>query len=113
MRRRRLSTRFFISMGLVSLLLSAMLLGLYGGVVPDTWAAMRLGRIALAESIAASTSTLVAQSEATQAEAIRKLRDGGFKMIDHEPRTWRNSRYAFLHPGFLNGVLVEVIDEKP
>ena len=43
--------------------------------------------------------------------AISILKENGFEMIDQEPRTWQNSRYAFLNPGFMNGVLVEVIDE--
>ncbi len=43
--------------------------------------------------------------------AIKILQENGFEMIDQEPRLWRNSRYAFLNPKFMNGVLVEVIDE--
>ncbi len=43
--------------------------------------------------------------------AIKILQENGFEMIDKEPRIWRNSRYAFLNPKFMNGVLVEVIDE--
>jgi methylmalonyl-CoA/ethylmalonyl-CoA epimerase len=43
-------------------------------------------------------------------DAMKKLREAGFEMIDREPRRWGNSRYAFLNPGFMNGVLVEVID---
>lgn len=46
-------------------------------------------------------------------EAMKKLKDAGFRMIDQEPRVWGKSSYAFLNPGFMNGVLVEVIDEKP
>ena len=46
-------------------------------------------------------------------EAIKKLRDAGFEMLDREPRRWERSRYAFLNPAFMNGVLVEVIDEAP
>ncbi|MDF1552023.1 MAG: hypothetical protein P1P84_03120 [Deferrisomatales bacterium] len=34
----------------------------------------------------------------------------GVEKIDHEPRIWENSRYVFLNPAFLNGVMVEVID---
>lgn len=45
------------------------------------------------------------------AAAMRALREAGFRMLDREPRTWEKSRYAFLHPAFMNGVLVEVIDE--
>ena len=44
------------------------------------------------------------------ASAIETLRDNHYAMIDQEPRFWNNSRYAFLKPGPMNGVLVEVID---
>jgi methylmalonyl-CoA/ethylmalonyl-CoA epimerase len=43
-------------------------------------------------------------------EAMRVLKQNGFQLIDHEPRIWRQSRYAFLSPQFMNGVLVEIID---
>lgn len=42
--------------------------------------------------------------------ALEKLKAAGFKMIDKEPRRWMSSSYAFIHPSFMNGVLVEVID---
>jgi len=58
----RPSTRFLVTLGLTSLLASVLLLGLYGGLVPDRLEAERSGRAALAESIAASTSALVQQS---------------------------------------------------
>lgn len=45
--------------------------------------------------------------------AMETLRKTGFELIDREPREWRNSRYAFLNPKFMNGVLVEVIDGNP
>jgi methylmalonyl-CoA/ethylmalonyl-CoA epimerase len=43
-------------------------------------------------------------------EAMRILAENGFQLIDQEPRIWRQSRYAFLSPKFMNGVLVEIID---
>jgi len=42
--------------------------------------------------------------------AMKKLRAEGFELIDREPRSWGKSRYVFLNPRFMNGVLVEVID---
>ena len=42
--------------------------------------------------------------------AMKVLRDQGYRLIDETPRTWRRSHYAFVHPGFMNGVLVEIID---
>lgn len=43
-------------------------------------------------------------------KAMATLQAAGFQMIDRKPRAWENSRYAFLNPAFMNGVLVEVID---
>ncbi len=42
--------------------------------------------------------------------AIKTLLENGYTMIDRTPRVWRQSRYAFVHPSFMNGVLVELID---
>jgi len=42
--------------------------------------------------------------------ALEELNAAGFKMIDEVPRRWRDSRYVFIHPGYMNGVLVEIID---
>lgn len=44
------------------------------------------------------------------AEAMKTLREAGFQLLDKTPRVWEKSRYAFLNPAFMNGVLVEVID---
>jgi len=44
-------------------------------------------------------------------KGIRTLREKGFKMIDQKPRTWEKSKYAFLKPSHMNGVLVEIIDD--
>jgi len=46
-------------------------------------------------------------------EAMQRLRAAGFEVLDREPRVWEKSRYAFLNPVFMNGVLVEIIDEAP
>jgi len=42
--------------------------------------------------------------------AIETLTANGFDMIDQKPRVWKRCKYAFLKPGPMNGVLVEVID---
>lgn len=42
--------------------------------------------------------------------AIKTLIENGYAMIDETPRVWRQSRYAFVNPAFMNGVLVELID---
>ena len=67
---RRLNARFFVSMGLVSLLASVMLLAMYLDYIPDPHAIVRKGRAALAETIAASTSILISQSDVKSAEAV-------------------------------------------
>ena len=46
------------------------------------------------------------------AAALETLQRNGFEMIDQEPRTWRQSSYAFINPKFMNGVLVEIIDSQ-
>jgi len=57
-------------MGLVSLMSSVLLLAIYLEVVPDRVSAIRLGRAALAESLAASTSALATQSDAARIKAM-------------------------------------------
>lgn len=42
--------------------------------------------------------------------AIETLKKNNYEMIDRKPRIWNESKYAFLKPGPMNGVLVEVID---
>ncbi len=44
------------------------------------------------------------------AVALERLKEAGFQMIDQAPRSWNNSLYAFIHPAYMNGVLVEIID---
>ena len=66
---RRPSARFFVAFGLASLLASVMLMAMYLDI-PDPNNTIRLGRAALAESIAASTSTLVNQSDAARIQAM-------------------------------------------
>lgn len=44
--------------------------------------------------------------------AMAVLKQNGFEMIDREPRSFYQSKYAFLNPRFMNGVLVEIIDAQ-
>ncbi len=62
--RKRPSTRFFVALGLSSLLASVMLLAMYTGVLPDEHHTIRTGRAALAESVAASTTSIVGDRDA-------------------------------------------------
>ena len=60
---KRFSSRFHLAVGLASLLLSIVLLGIYLGLVPDREHALRTGRIALAETIAVACSALLERDE--------------------------------------------------
>ncbi|MEJ2718913.1 MAG: VOC family protein [Deltaproteobacteria bacterium] len=44
--------------------------------------------------------------------AMQALKEQGYEFLDKEPRIWLKSRYVFMNPGFMNGVLVEIIDEQ-
>jgi PAS domain S-box-containing protein len=66
---KRPSTRFFVSLGLASLISSVLLLAFYLNIVPDRIGAIRIGRAALAEAIAASTSTFASQTDAPRIQA--------------------------------------------
>ncbi len=54
-----LSTRFHLALGLSSLVASVLLVSLYYGLVPDRDAALRSGRMALAEAVAISATELL------------------------------------------------------
>jgi len=41
---------------------------------------------------------------------MKSLIKNNFELIDKEPRVWESSKYAFLKPSSMNGVLVEIID---
>jgi PAS domain S-box-containing protein len=67
---KRPSTRFFISLGLASMLASVLLLAMYSNFIPDRVGAIRAGRAALAESVAASVSTMVGRGDIAQTQAL-------------------------------------------
>ncbi len=60
---RHLSSRFHLALGLSSLVLSVLLLALYFGLIPDRDAAVRAGRVALAEAVAASSTALMDEQQ--------------------------------------------------
>jgi PAS domain S-box-containing protein len=66
---KRPSTRFFVALGLGSLTASVLLLAVYLELVPDRVGAVRAGRAALAEAVAASTTTLVNQDDLARVQA--------------------------------------------
>src|SRR5262245_30607414 len=103
---KRLSAKFHIAIGQTFLLVSLILIALYLGLVPDRAGAIREGRAALAEAIAASSSALIGQSDLRGLEAILRFvvernpdllsaavrREDGKAVVtigEHE-RHWRN-----------------------
>jgi PAS domain S-box-containing protein len=66
---KRPSTRFFITLGLCSMLASALLLAMFTGLVPDRLDAERQGRAALSEALAASTSVFIEQGDLARIQA--------------------------------------------
>jgi PAS domain S-box-containing protein len=68
-----LSTRTYISLGLVSLVSSALLVASFLGLVPDRNGAIREGRLALAESIAAASTTILSGPDARRLEDVLRF----------------------------------------
>jgi len=66
---KKISARFYLSLGLVSLVLSLLLLAFFFGIVPDADKATREGRAALAESIAAYSTALISQDQTEELQA--------------------------------------------
>jgi PAS domain S-box-containing protein len=68
-----LSAKAYIAFGQVSLLISLVLAGIYLGIVPDRMGAVRQGRTALAETVAAGGTALIARGDARQLESMLRL----------------------------------------
>lgn len=68
-----LSTRTYISMGLVSLVSSALLAASFFGMIPDRIGAVRDGRVALAESLAASSTALLNSGDPRPVEDVLRF----------------------------------------
>ncbi|MEE9232093.1 MAG: response regulator, partial [Nitrospirales bacterium] len=68
-----LSTKSRVAIGQVSLVISARLTASFLGLIPDPTAAVRDGRAALAESIAANSSILITQKDLDRLEGILNL----------------------------------------
>jgi len=43
-------------------------------------------------------------------QTLEELKEKPVKLLDQAPRKWRDSSFAFIHPGSLFGVLFEIID---
>jgi type II secretory pathway component PulM len=66
---KRFSAKCHIALGLTFLVVSLVLVAFYLGFVPDRLGAIRAGRAALAESIAANSSVFISQSDIRRLEA--------------------------------------------
>ncbi|MCA9480979.1 MAG: hypothetical protein KC545_11560, partial [Nitrospira sp.] len=68
-----LSTKSRLAIGQVSLLVSILLMASLLGLMPDRVAAVREGRAALAEAIAANSSVLITQQDVERLEGLLDL----------------------------------------
>ena len=73
MKRLRLSARFLITLGLVSMLLSACLLAMFLDLIPDSVTLKRQGRTALAEAVAANGSAFMTLGDQLRLETTLSL----------------------------------------
>jgi len=70
---KRFSARFHITLGLTFLVVTLVLVASYLGFVPDRVGALRAGRTALAESIAANSSVFLSQTDIRRLDATLRL----------------------------------------
>ncbi|MDB5945492.1 MAG: arcB 7, partial [Ramlibacter sp.] len=68
-----LGTRTYISMGLVSLVSSVLLAASFFGLLPDRIGAIREGRVALAESIAAAATAILSSPDPRRLEDVLRF----------------------------------------
>ncbi len=68
-----LSTRTYISMGLVSLVSSVLLAASFFGLLPDRIGAVREGRVALAESVAAAGTAILSSPDPRRLEDVLRF----------------------------------------
>ncbi len=70
---RFLGTRTYIALGLVSLVSTVLLAASFFGLVPDREAAVRDGRVALAEALAASSTAILGSSDPRPLEEVLRF----------------------------------------
>jgi len=68
-----LSARTHIALGLAAIVTSVLLLAVFVGLLPDRAGAVRQGRIALAESIAATSTALITARERRRLESVLRF----------------------------------------
>ena len=69
---KRLSSRFYLALGLSALVVTALLLALFAGLLPDRDGALRNSRTALSEAVAVSVTVLLSDEDDTR---IRQVMD--------------------------------------
>ena len=67
------ATRFRITLGLVSIIISTMLLGVFVGLMPDEHKEYTKGKVALAEAIAANSTLVLTHGDVRRMEALLAL----------------------------------------
>ena len=67
---KKLGTRTYITLGLVSVVSSALVAASFFGLIPDRAEAVRSGRVALAESVAASSTAIIASEDPRRLENV-------------------------------------------
>ena len=70
---KRFSAKCHIALGLIFLVITLVLVASYLGFVPDRLGAIRAGRTALGESVAANSSVFISQSDIRRLEATLRL----------------------------------------
>ncbi|ETX02076.1 MAG: hypothetical protein ETSY1_04940 [Candidatus Entotheonella factor] len=70
---KRFSAKFHIAFGQTGLMISLMLAALYLGLIPNRQGAIREGRAALVEAVAANSSGLIGESDLQRLESTLKL----------------------------------------
>ena len=89
---RLIGTRTYIALGLVSLVSTTLLAASFLGLVPDRVGAERQGRVALAESLAAGSTAILATSDARPLEDMYRFvqkRNGDLRSIGLRSRDGR------------------------
>ena len=69
----RLNTKAHIALGQTSLLITLLLVAVTLGLIPDRQSAVREGRVALSESVAANSSVMISRDDTRRLQAILKL----------------------------------------
>ena len=113
-----LSARTHIALGLAAIVTTGLLLGAFFGLLPDRIGAVRQGRIALAESVAVTSTTLITANERRRLEsALRFLVERNDELLSVGVRDARgdlvaaageHSAWAPLESGMANDTEIQV-----